>query len=136
MMTNEQVAPDPQSADAGVAATGGRRRTDLAPPPATELSEKLEAYRRELRRWIEDPGSSESTLFLAGRSLCDTSTGCRMLPEQLLIALHPDGVQPWSSDRPTFDAGRESRYRWAIRLLLRTYFGLEVRSNSASGSAR
>lgn len=136
MKTNERVAPDSRSGGGTLAGMGEGGVIDPAARAVTDVRAIVEGYRSELRRWLEDPASGDSALLLASRSLCDVSMQCGMLPEQILIAVHPDGVvPPWTSPRSASDASREARYRWAIRLLLRTYFGLEGGQDSKPHSA-
>ena len=128
MNSSEQVVADSPGGAGQAARIGDRHVASQAPARATEMHVALEIYRGELRRWIERQACGDTSLFLAARALCEASIDCGMLPEQVLIALHPDGVvPPRSSCRPAYDPGRETRYRRAIHLLLRTYFGLESR---------
>ena len=136
MNTNERTASALQPIGE-LASMGGVRDGSPAAPRATELHAALDVYRRELMRWIDDSASSDSTLLLASQLLCDMSRERGMLPEQVLIAVHPDGTAPpWGSHGSAHQVRQESRYRWAIRLLLRTYFGLEGRKDSSSRFAR
>jgi hypothetical protein len=116
------------------------RQFETVAGPATlppDVREELDRYRRELREWIDQRPGNDSTLYLAGRALCNAAAAREMHPEQLLIALHSGCVMPfWSSPDARNDAARETRYRSAIRLLLRTYFGLESRRGAGAAHAR
>jgi hypothetical protein len=109
--------------------------TPAMTPP--DVSEELDAYRRELRDWIDQRRGNDTTLYLAGRALCNAAAARAVPPEQLLIALHAGCVMPfWSGPDARADAARETRYRSAIRLLLRTYFGIESRRGGAAEHVR
>lgn len=111
--------------------------THAAAAITPDVGEELDAYRRELREWIDQRPGNDSTLYLAGRALCNAAAARGVRPEQLLIALHSGCVMPfWVSTDPRNDAGREMRYRSAVRLLLRTYFGIENRREGAAARRR